>query len=232
MRKFVVRSLALAGLRFAVWVPALAACGPTAEAGSATGSAEITLTLGEALDLAPTDRLDVTVTGAGITTPMTVTLAKTATAYAGTLGYIPPGTGRTFAALLYDANGVVTFGGQATGVTIEVGRTASVQLVLQQTPVPASVSNWAPAITSLSASALKAAPGATISLGATATDADGDALTVRWSATDGTFADATVWTPVWTAGAASSASPQTITVAVTDSHGATVRAPIKILPVP
>lgn len=228
MKNVVTRSLVLAALSLAVLAETSAACSSTAVATSASGAAGVTLSLSSALAAAAVaTRVVVTVSGPGITTPLSATLIRTATGYEGTIDAIPAGSGRTFDALLYDAAGVVTFSGQATGVTIDAGKTAMVQLLLQQL-TPNDFANVAPFLTSLSASSLTAGPGDTVSLGVTAIDADGDALTYAWTASDGSFDDPTLATPVWTAGPGSASAAETISIVVSDPHGATAGATITI----
>ncbi len=209
----VLRSLFLVALSVPLGAASLAGCSGATDAGEATtGSASVALTV--ARDAVA--RVDVVVQGSGMTSSITATLSPTATGYAGLVPLIPPGTNRTFTATAYGPSGNVAYSGQATGVTIELGKTAAVAVVMQETSPPTQKPNTVPAITAFTESAVNAAPGATVAFGVTATDADGDALTYAWTATDGTFNDASVPNPVWTAGSASATTSQVITVTVSD----------------
>ncbi len=207
---------------------ATAACSGSAAESVASGSARLLLMSSSALDLPVGGHLDLTVSGAGISPAITMTLPETPSGYAGTVPAIPAGAGRTFAASLFDASGTVVYAGQVDAVTIEAGKTAIVELFLQPSTAPADFANRAPVFNSVYASTLTAKPGDVVLLAAAATDPEGEAITYRWTATDGTFDDATRAAPRWTAGPASATAPQTLTVAVTDPHGASSLATLTV----
>ena len=74
-----------------------------------------------------------------------------------------------------------------------------------------SLSNNAPAVTT-SCSPCTVEAGRTATLSATATDADGDALTYQWAAASGTFGNATAATTEWTAPLQTGSVTATVTV--------------------
>lgn len=75
--------------------------------------------------------------------------------------------------------------------------------------------NEAPDVADITASEASPFPGQTVTLTASATDADEDDLTVMWTATAGTFADAALDVVVWTAPMAAGV----VTITVTYSDG-------------
>jgi hypothetical protein len=77
--------------------------------------------------------------------------------------------------------------------------------------------NHYPSIDDLVGTDAQVHPGQTIGLELSASDIDGDPLTASWSATCGSFDDATSFAPVWTAPATT--GDCTLSVSVHDDHG-------------
>ncbi|WP_253900135.1 PKD domain-containing protein [Corallococcus carmarthensis] len=197
-------------------VLALAGCRTQQEA--ADGSAQAVVTLPQALSANDVTRVELTVSGAGMTT-RTDALVKTGGKWGGVLGQLPAGSGRTFKAEAFDSSNTVRYAGQVAPVTIQANQTIALTLLLQEVNAPPPFENAAPRILSLVASPGTVAPGGQVSLQATADDPNaGDTLTYAWTAPSGSFSAASSLTSTWTAPAA--AGPVTLTLTVTDSKGA------------
>ncbi|NOK38261.1 kelch-like protein [Corallococcus exercitus] len=197
-------------------VLALAGCGDAQPAQE--GSAQAVVTLPQALSASDVARVELTVSGPGMTT-RTDALVKTGGQWGGVLGQLPAGTGRTFSAQAFDASNTVRYAGQVTPVTIQAGQTTAVTLLLQEVNAPPPFENAAPRILSLVASPGTVAPGGQVALQATAEDANaGDTLTSAWTASTGSFSASSSLTNTWTAPA--TPGPVVLTLTVTDSKGA------------
>ncbi|NOK16808.1 kelch-like protein [Corallococcus carmarthensis] len=147
-----------------------------------------------------------------------VDLAPTNGVWGGTIGNIPAGTGRAFAARAYDASGTLLFAGSASGVTIAANQTAFVAITLQQLNPPPPFENEAPLIDSLVASTTTVPAGGILFLWASAHDPNpGDTLSYAWSATAGSFSSISDGFAVWVAPATTGI--QRVTLTVTDSRG-------------
>lgn len=110
--------------------------------------------------------------------------------WTGTMEGIPAGDNRSFTAEAFGADGTKLFAGSASGVTITAGQTARVSLLLEQlAPPPAA--NSAPVLGPLELWPTRVKPGESATLELMASDADGDPLTYRWSASGctGTWVD-------------------------------------------
>ncbi|NOJ91434.1 kelch-like protein [Corallococcus coralloides] len=197
-------------------VALLAGCGVSS---SDTGTARFAVSVPQSLS-SNIARVAVASGGPDIRT-VWVDLAPTDGVWGGTIGNIPAGTGRAFAARAFDASGTLLFAGSADGVTIAAGQTAFVAITLQQLDPPPPFENEAPIIDSLVASTPFPPPfpvGGTLFLRASAHDPNpGDTLTYAWSATAGSFSSISESFAVWTA--PDSPGIQTITLTVTDSRG-------------
>ncbi|REG37601.1 N-acetylneuraminic acid mutarotase [Archangium gephyra] len=194
---------------------AIAGCTPE----PTTGSAQVLASFQQAASASGVTRVTLTVSGPDME-PLGLALTKTDDVWSGTLGGIPAGAGRVFAADAFDASGKALFSGKAPDVTITGGKTAVVAITLQELDPAPPFENSIPSIDSLSASASHVEPGGMLTLRATAHDPDtGDALTVSWEATQGSFGSAASLTTTWTA----PLTPGTVTLRlkVTDPHGAT-----------
>ncbi len=203
-------SLGLVGLMFLF----LSACTPDVS----VGSVQVQSALPQSLSTSDIAEVRVTVTAADMS-PRTTTLERTGSTWSGTLHKIPAGTQRTFTAEAFNASGTRLYAGQATPVTILAEQTTVVSITLQQVQPPPSFENAAPLITSLTATPGTVAPGESLSLNATARDANAaDTLTYAWTASAGSFASASSPSTTWTAPAVG--GPVTLTFTVTDNHGA------------
>ncbi|WP_434781934.1 PKD domain-containing protein [Corallococcus caeni] len=199
-------------------VLAFAGCGGSRSPAEAEGSAQVVLTVPQALSASDVARVELTVSGAGMTT-RTDALVKTGGQWGGVLGQLPVGTGRTFSAQAFDASNTVRYAGQVAPVTILAGQTTAVTLLLQEVNAPAPFDNAAPRILSLVASPGTVAPGGQVALQATADDLNaGDSLTYAWTAPSGSFSAPASLNTAWTAPA--SAGQVVLTLTVTDSKGA------------
>jgi N-acetylneuraminic acid mutarotase len=208
------QGFSLLSLLMVGWVWIVAGCGSE----QPVGSARFVSRLGQALISSEVTRVAVTLSAADLET-RTVDLEKVDGAWSGTMEKIPAGHERTFSAEAFGADGTRLFAGKATGVTITGGETALVAITLQQLSEPPPFENAVPVIDSLASSATAVAPGGTVTLTATAHDPNaGDVLTYAWTAPAGTFGSASSATTTWTAPAAT--GPVTLTLVVTDPHGA------------
>jgi hypothetical protein len=200
---------------------ALPSCAVSPVAEPEAGEAAIGVT-GQAVSTSDVARIAVTVTGAGIASPISYSLKKTKGQWSGVIGQIPAGANRSFHADVYDATDAILYAGDATGVTIGNKQTATVVLVLQQKAAPDPFHDTAPFIDSAAASSNAVAPADAVTLAVTAHDVDvGDSISYAWIASGGAFDDASSSHPVWTAPA--SEGTQTLTVSARDSKGATRR---------
>lgn len=157
-----------------------------------------------------------------------VNLANYDDTWGGFVGSIPTGTDRSFTASAYDAGDNLIYEGTATGVTIVSGETASVYIRLDDMIPADPYENVAPVIDALSLSTASIEPEGTISLAVTAHDENPeDTLTYQWSATGGSFDNATLEFPVWTAPL--TLDTYTLTITVTDSHGSTATMSVDVV---
>ncbi|WP_164001110.1 Kelch repeat-containing protein [Pyxidicoccus caerfyrddinensis] len=204
----------------AVVVSSTLGCGtppPTEQTPPASGSVQFAGSVPQALAGDDVTRVTVTLTATGAPTTTTALTLANGT-WSGTLYQVPAGTDRTFTAEAFNAEGVLRYRGQATGVTITAGETAVVAITLQAIDTTPPFDNTVPCIDSLVASASMVLPGGSITLTATTHDADvNDTFAHAWTATGGGFSS-TGTTTTWTA-------PQTpgayvLTLTVTDSRGA------------
>ncbi len=182
------------------------------------GDVQVMGMLTQGLSASDVTRVEVTVTGPGMTSRPDV-LVKSGAQWGGVLGGIPAGPARVLKAQAFDKANILIYEGQATAVTINPGQTTSVTLLLQQVNAPPLFENAAPIITSLVVSAGAVLPGGGVTLKATVQDANtGDNLTYAWTAGAGTFSSATSLNTTWTA--PTQTGPVALTLKVTDSKGA------------
>ncbi|RKG89198.1 kelch-like protein [Corallococcus sp. CA049B] len=206
-------------------VLALTGCGEQSMA-VAEGSAQAVVTLPQALSASDVTRVELTVSGAGMTT-RTDALVKTGGQWGGVLGQLPAGAGRTFSAQAFDSSNTVRYAGQVASVTIQAGQTTAVTLLLQEVNAPPPFENAAPRILSLVASPGTVAPGGQVTLLATADDLNAsDTLTYAWTSSSGSFSSPSSLTTAWTAPAA--AGQVVLTLTVTDSKGASAALSVTI----
>ncbi|MCG8424560.1 MAG: DUF1565 domain-containing protein [Proteobacteria bacterium] len=189
-----------------------------------TGSATFRITA------ADVHRVVVTVTAEHIEQPIGMTLAQDngpdGRHWIGELSHIPAGPNLTFTAEAYDDADRVIYAGSADNVEIVGGETVTVMMVLQETePAPPGV-NSPPWIESLVLSAQHVAPGDNVRIVLAATDANGDDISIEWTATAGSFDDASSATPTWTA--PEQTGPQTLTITLSDSNGGVLRVSVVV----
>ncbi|HEX8819037.1 MAG TPA: kelch repeat-containing protein, partial [Archangium sp.] len=190
------------------------------------GSARFVSHFGQGLASSDVTRMSVTLSAPDLDV-RTVDLEKVDGEWSGTMENIPAGGDRTFSAEAFGADSTKLFAGKAMGVTIAQGETALVAITLQQLSGPPPFENTVPAIDSLVASAAAVAPGGTLTLTATAHDPNpDDVLTYAWTAPAGTFGSASSATTTWTAPATT--GPVTLTLVVTDPHGASVSVSVSL----
>jgi alpha-tubulin suppressor-like RCC1 family protein len=183
------------------------------------GSAQLFGTLAQAITAADIASVRVTVSADDMQQPRTESLVKTNGQWSGLIGKLPAGTGRTFSAEAFNSAGARLYAGTASNVTIVAKGTTAVSIILQEVNPAPPFANAAPVITALSAAPSQVEPGGTVTLNASATDANsGDTLTYAWSAPSGSFAQATSLSTTWTAPDSAATVPLTLTV--TDSKGA------------
>ena len=192
-----------------------AACGTSRSGG---GSANVVAT-SSALSSA-VGHVTVTISAPGKTT-ITQELVQVGTSWQGTIGDIPVGNDWTFHADAFDATtGAPLYSGSVTPVTITAGTTVQVALILQDLNAPPVYTNAAPIIDGIAVSTNQPTPGQIVAITVSAHDPNaGDTLTYTWTASGGSFDDASAATTNWTAPA--SDGVQTLQIVVADQKGAT-----------
>lgn len=211
----------LNGSRRAAWAVALLTMGLLAACGgdSRSASAELTVMVPQGLSGADVSRVQVEVSGPGITPPITAELVLSGSRWSGTISGIPAGSGRLFRASAYDAAAKLLYVGESGPLPIESGKTANVAILLQQVEPQVPFENEAPRIVSVASSSIVVEPGGSVTLTATAFDANpGDTLHYSWSAAAGTFSTPGSAETTWMA--PSTAGTQRIVLTVVDSRGA------------
>ncbi len=169
-----------------------AACGGGKTDPGSAASADVQVTLGQALSPDAIARIHVSVQGPGITGPVGMDLVRDGNQWNGTLRDIPAGADRVFSATAYDLDSNALYSGQAGPMAIQPGRVAAVFVLLQQLNRPPPYQNEAPIIDSVAVSTNEVEPGASVTLSAVAHDNNpGDTVTYAWSATEGTFSTPT-----------------------------------------
>jgi hypothetical protein len=131
------------------------------------------------------------------------------------------GSNYVFSVTASDQSNNPEYAGSVAGIAILKDQVTSVIITAQQTAASVPFKNAVPIIDSLVLSSTNIVPGATITAKATAHDPNvGDTIAFAWSANptaDG-FSAPTAATTTWTAPAAE--GDQTLTLQVTDNHGA------------
>ena len=122
-------------------------------------------------------------------------------------------------------------------VTVSDGRGGSIQGQVQVDVTPPPPPNHAPVIsTGPSASPSSVVGPAPVQLSVSAADEDNDTLTYAWTqepaSPAGTFSDASVRTPTWTAPTVSSSQSFTLKVTVSDGRGGTVQGQVGVTVAP
>ncbi|WP_375771109.1 hypothetical protein NR798_09475 [Archangium gephyra] len=201
----------------------LSACGGD----SRSASAELMVMVPQGLSGADVARVQVEVSGPGITSPLVAELTRGTSSWTGVISGIPAGAERLFRASAYDATSKLLYLGESGPLPVEPGRTASVAILLQQVTPQVPFENEAPRIDSVAVSSIVVEPGASVTLTASAHDANpGDTLRFNWSATAGTFSTPGSAVTTWTA--PSTEGAQRIQVEVVDSRGASATMSIDI----
>ncbi len=144
-----------------------------------------------------------------------------ATAFAATIGGIPAGTGYSISLTATATDGTTQCAGSATfNVSARATTNVTVALDCHQAARTGSISlngtvNVCPVIDGISANPSQVNVGSNIGLSGAAHDSDNGpaALSYHWSATSGTFSDATLQNPTFTCTAA---GPSTITLVASD----------------
>jgi N-acetylneuraminic acid mutarotase len=209
-----------------VWVLLAIAAGgcqsepPPTGSVQSTGSVQFAVALKQALSSNDVTRLTVTWSGPGVDAT-TVELAKTNTTWGGVISGIPAGTSLTFVGEAYGSDGTKLYQGQASDKVLTANQTTLVVITLQELNPPPPFDNEAPLIASVTAEPVSVQVGGLVTLNATASDPNpGDTLSYAWSASVGTFADASSAATTWTAPATPALA--TLTLTVTDSQNASV----------
>ncbi|MEI9937369.1 MAG: phosphoesterase [Pseudomonadota bacterium] len=141
----------------------------------------------------------------GFTKTGTIDLSA-ATAFSATIGGIPVGNGYSISLSATATDGTTNCGGSATfNVTARTTTNVTVSLDCHQAPTTGSVgingtTNICPVIDALSANPSQVNVGSTIALSGAAHDSDSgpSPVTYKWTATSGTFDNATSANPVFT----------------------------------
>ena len=206
---------------------ALSACGQNNQP-SAMGSADVSV---QALSAVPLSQVTVTISGPSLYAPKPVTLSPQGSggSYGALISSLPVGSNYTFTVSASDTSNVLAYVGQATNVAILHNHVTTVVITAQPANPPAPFANTVPIIDSLVVSSTNVAPGESITAKVQAEDLDaGDSITFAWSGSPavGSFSAATAATTTWTAPATE--GDVTLTISVTDTHGAVTAASIVI----
>ncbi len=194
-------------LLLATVVSALAAAGCSQT--PSTGAAQIGVST-SALTSDVT-KITVSISGLGLTTPMTTQLTKAQDGiqWTGHVEGIPTGTDGVFSAQAFNSSNVAIYQGSVSPVTITGGSTTVVVILLQDMNPSQGLNKDTPIISGISMSSNHVTPGALVNLTASASIPNGDTLSYLWSATcvpagpapspNGSFSATTVNNPTWTA---------------------------------
>lgn len=186
---------------------------------SQTGSAQLTVR-----SLAAVNISSIVATVSGGALPAPVTFPLTARGSNGTWGSmissLPVGDNYVFTVNAEDQSNAIAYAGAASGIAIVQDQVTTVIITAQQTAATIPFKNAAPVIDSLVFSSTTLAPGATMTVTATAHDPNpGDTVTFAWSSSPATggFSAPSTATTTWTAPA--SEGDQILLLTVTDNHG-------------
>jgi hypothetical protein len=209
---------------------ALSACGgpSSSDQATTTGSADISMHALGALNLST---VVATVSGPALPAPKTLNLSARGSSgtWGGLIGALPVGSNYTFHVSAFDSSNTVQYTGDASPIAILKDQVTTVIITAQQAAASVPFKNAVPIIDSLVLSSTSVVPGATITAKATAHDPDaGDTIAFAWSAAPGPdgFSAPTAATTGWTAPAAE--GDQTLTLKVTDNHGASTSASVVV----
>jgi N-acetylneuraminic acid mutarotase len=208
-------------LLLALTLALFAGCDPSPR----TGSARLTVSVPQELT-STVSRVTVVASSADFPS-LSLDLTFDSGVWSGTLANIPAGPLRTFRAQAFDSSNTVLFEGSASGITITADQTTLVAILLQEVNPAPPFQNEAPVIDSLVASATSIRLGTSLSLVATARDANpSDTLTYAWLATAGSFSSTSTASTSWTA--PTTTGIQTLTLTVTDPGGLSSSASLAI----
>ncbi|MFE8596629.1 kelch repeat-containing protein [Archangium violaceum] len=158
---------------------------------------------------------------------VTMELVQTEGVWGGVIGNIPAGEHRSFLAKAFDPSGTLRYEGKVEDVTITPGGVTLVTLTLESTTPSTPYSNEAPIIDSVVAAPTTVAPGARVTLTASAHDPNvGDTLSFAWAAVSGTFGTPALASTNWTAPASTGLVELVLTVS--DGHGAASSVRLKV----
>jgi len=208
-------------------IPALACSSSGSKEGSAAMDAE-SGALSLALQVSPSTSIDTVgyqITGPnGFSTSGSLDV-RASTTISARIGGLPAGSGYSVALSAVSTDAATRCGGSAS-FSVVAGQTASanVSLVCHEAPRTGSaavngVVNSCPVVDGVSASPAAVVVGGSLSLTAAAHDSDAgpSPLSYRWSASSGTFNDATAQTPLFTCTAV---GPVTVSLTVSDGDPA------------
>jgi hypothetical protein len=215
--RFAPLSALLAGLAFA-------GCGAQPSSESGSGAADMTIV---ALSSADVTDVSVTITGSALSSPRVSALFRRAQQWGALIGGLPVGNGYTFTAAAKDASGALLYTGVASNVTIVNDQTVAVVITAQQVAPPDAYQNAVPVLDSVVISSLAVGLGEQVSVKVTAHDPNPqDTIAYQWSATCGSFLDASQPSTTWTA--PSTAGSCTLSIMASDLHAATVTASVTV----
>ncbi|WP_071905191.1 kelch repeat-containing protein [Cystobacter ferrugineus] len=184
-----------------------------------TGSVQVAVSTRQALSSGEVSRVTFTASAADVPA-ITTEFVLTDGEWGGVIGDIPAGDHRAFLARAFDSEGSLRYEGRVEDVTIVAGRLTLVKLTLHSIGTSTPYTNDAPIIDSVVASPVVVAPGDSITLVASAHDANpGDTLSSTWTAQAGSFAAPSALSTTWTA--PSTTGPVVLKLSVSDSSGAT-----------
>jgi len=138
-------------------------------------------------------------------------------------------TGYRFTAKAKDAQGNILYQGTSAVIIIKANTTTPANITAQQVTPPTPFQNTVPIIDSFVVSSNAIAPGEVVTATVAAHDPDvGDSITLAWSTSPpvGIFSAAGTATTRWTAPSAE--GDVTLSIAVTDNHGATASSSIVV----
>ncbi len=210
---------------------ALSACNGGEDRGSqTTGSADLSVHELAALNVS---NVVATISGPALPTPKTVALSARGSSdtWGALIGALPVGSNYVFTVSALDSSSVPQYTGSASGIAIMKDQVTAVIITAQQATAPDPFQNAVPVIDSLVLSSTNVVPGATLTAKTTAHDPNaGDTIAFAWTAspTTGGFTPATADTATITWTAPDAEGDQTLTLQVTDNHGAATTASVVV----
>ena len=206
----------------------LSACGQDNHPAATTGSADVSV---QALGAVPLGQVTLAISGPPLSTPRPVPLSPQGSGgtFGALISSLPVGSNYTFTVTATDTNHVAVYNGTAVNVSIFRNHVTTVVITAQSVTTPNDFVNTVPVIDSLVVSSNNVATGEAITAKVTAHDDQlTDTISFAWSdnpASSG-FSPASAATTTWTAPATE--GDVTLTIQVSDNHGATTSASITI----